>query len=106
MREKNDKNAVKHRQHHPFEFVNCKVLAMLLGRSHNTFQDDKDRAIFDDIGFIYCGRVRRYSFTDAAKLAYPELTNYEIARLRVDINEKILEGRKRDKAEMSRSEEE
>ena len=79
---------------------------MLLGRSPNTFAKDKNIDLFDKIGFIFRGRVRRYSFTDAAKLAYPELTNYEIARLRVDINEKILEGRKRDKAEMSRSEKE
>ena len=106
MREKNDKKTIKDNQNHPFEYVNCKVLAMLLGRSPTTFSRDKNIDLFDKIGFIYRGRVRKYSFTDAAKLAYPELTNYEIARLRVDINEKILEGRKRDKAEMSRSEEE
>jgi len=106
MREKDDKNAVKDREHHPLEFVNCKVLAMLLGRAPTTYGKDENLDLFDKIGFIYRGPVRRYSFTDAAKLAYPELTNYEIARLRVDINEKILEGRKRDKAEMSRSEEE
>jgi hypothetical protein len=106
MREKNDKNAVKDREHHPLEFVNCKVLAMLLGRAPTTYGKDENIDLFDKIGFIYRGPVRRYSFTDAAKLAYPDLSNYEIARLRVDINEKILEGRKRDKAEISRSEEE
>ena len=106
MKEKRGKNTETNSTSHSFEFVNGRVLSLLLGRSQNTFPKDKDLELFNKIGFVYRGNVRRYSFTDAAKLAYPELTNYEIARLRVDINERILEGRKRNKAGKSRSEDE
>ena len=92
-------------RHHAFEFVNCQVLSLLLGRAPDSIVNEKEDDVFHPVGFTYVGSVRKYSFTDAAKLAYPELTNYEIARLRVDINERILEGRKRNKAEKFRSEE-
>ena len=104
MGEKDDKYATTSTQAHPYEFVGSNVLNYLVGSTQEGLRHQRDHKL-QKISFIYIGSVRKYSFYDAAKVAYPKLTDYEIARLRVDINERILEARKRNKAEKSRSKE-
>jgi hypothetical protein len=106
MKEKNDKDETKIHQAHPYEFVNSNVLNYLIGSAPQTLREDRDNEKFHKISFIYVGSVRKYSFYDAAKLVHPGLTNYEIAKLRVEINAIMIAERKKNKAGKSRSKEE
>ena len=103
---KTTKNKTKEVAHHQFEYVPSAVLNYLIGSTKTSINANKcQNGNFKQVGYIMAGSVRKFSFSDTAKLAYPELTNYEIAKLRVDINEKMLERREKNKAEKSRSKE-
>ena len=99
------KNALKDDQVHPYEYVNSAVLSYLTGYSQDELRHQRDNERFHGISFIYNGSVRKYSFYDAAKITFPELTNYEIAKLRVEINAIMIADRKKNKAGKSRSKE-
>ena len=105
MGEKATKIAMRSDTAHPFEFVDSNVLNYLVGSTQEALQRQRNLERFQKIEFIYVGSVRKYSFYDAAKLTYPGLTNYEIAKLRVEINAIMIAERKKNKAEKSRSKE-
>ncbi len=91
---------------HPFEYVDSSVLSCLLGGSAGSINMKKQHtSLFDRVRFAYVGLYRKFNFHDAAKLAYPYLTDFEIARLRVEINVLMKQERKKAKAAKSRSEE-
>jgi len=90
---------------HAFQFVDANVLSYLIGSPSGTLYQWRDDEIFHKVGFIYRGSVRKYSFDDAAKLTYPKLSDYEIAKLRVEINAIMIRERKQTSAEKSRSRE-
>ena len=102
---KDDKYATTGTQAHPYEFVGSNVLNYLIGSTQEELRHQREDERFHKISFIYVGPVRKYSFYDAAKITYPELTNYEIAKLRVEINAIMIADRKKNKADKSRSKE-
>jgi len=104
MGRKTTKNNTKDVARHQFEYVPSSVLNYLIGSTKNAISVDKcETDKFKQVGYIMVGPVRKFSFTDTARLAYPELTSYEIARLRVEINSLMIQERKKNEAEKSRS---
>lgn len=94
---------------HAFQYVGSEVLSYLLGIPSGTIRNQisNTSSSFLQVSFITPGTsgYRKYSFYDVAKLAYPYLTDYEIARLRVEINAMMKQERRLIKAEKSGSRE-
>lgn len=72
---------------HKLNYVRLDVISMLFGIPVNTLYQDE--AELDNVRFILDGRGRRIHFGDAARLIYPDLTDYEVGMMRIDINNRL-----------------
>jgi hypothetical protein len=77
------------------EFVTAETLALLFGTSRKTVYLNKHTDVYNGISTIKKGKNKglRYNFNEAARLAYPTLSEYEIALLRIDIQDRIAKRR-------------
>jgi len=72
------------------EFVTAETIALLFGIPRQTVYINKRTAMFEGISTIKKGKKGlRYNFNEAARLAYPTLSDYEIALLRIDIQDRL-----------------
>lgn len=75
------------------EFVDFSVIETLFGVGWQGIKHSHPE--METIRFMVNGHGKRYHFADAARLIYPELTDFEVALLRIDINHKLKVGRKK-----------
>lgn len=75
------------------EYVGADVLELLWGYKRERIYQKSNYDITDRVSSIQWGHGRRYNFYEAAKIAYPTLSDFEIALLRIDVQDRLLKKR-------------
>ena len=79
------------------EFVGFETLSFVFGLSVRTLTVLSQNDFFDNVRQISTGirRIRtKYHFGDCVRRIAPTLTDYDVARLRIEINEKLINKRR------------
>ena len=76
------------------EFVGFEILTYVFGLSKRSMYDLRSGDFFDTVRQISTGIQTKYHFGDCVRYISPNLTDYDVARLRIEIHEKLLQKRK------------
>lgn len=76
------------------EFVGFESLQFVFGLSTFALDNLKKDGFLDTVRQISVGVRIKYHFGDCIRRIAPGLTDFEVARLRIDVNERLLNSRK------------